>query len=113
MSGITNRRHMSRYQRIPVVALLIFLAGCASSPQTTGAIEWRGIYEKSQVNTASSAGSGRPNHTVDVIKSTDLIPATLGTKFGILYWVQAEGRDAGRKIVWKLPRAGLHDPKTN
>ena len=103
-----------------LAALLLMLTGGIASAQTVERIDLLdyGLYRATR--TGDNAAPGTATGTLHVVgdvtfyEKTTRVPARLGTRFGIRFVVV--GSPAGQKVTllqgWKLPPAGLRNPKT-
>jgi hypothetical protein len=110
-SGLLCRR------QIRVALLLWFLAPllCDAAENRPRIIEY-GIYQGAPEKTikSSEAGTGdvELGGSIKLVKKTEKVPAVLGTKFGLKFYLPVELRRNGiiLKYVFLVP--GLKDPRT-
>ena len=97
--------------------LLISISHAASGSTQIEIVEY-GIYTSEIIGTvyAPLTTSGKYNlvKNVTLVKKTDKIPATRGTKFGLFYIIKGdfEGEEIKITEIVKFPNPGYRDPNT-
>jgi len=106
-------------KKLHIICLFILISfpSAASDAIKIDIIEY-GIYSSEIIGTiyAPLTTSGKYNvvKNVKLIKKTDKIPATKGTKFGLFYRIhgEPEGDEVYITEIVKFPSPGYRDPKT-
>jgi hypothetical protein len=102
-----------------IACMIILISFPSIAEEITGIdiVEY-GIYTSDIIGTiyAPLTTSGKYNliKNINLVKKTDTIPATKGTKFGLFYVINGdfEGEEVNITEIIRFPNPGYRDPKT-